>query len=100
MCDSTPLRKDFALRDQICRASVSSMTNIAEGFGRKTDGDFAHFLDVARASVLEVESLMYIALDLKHIQQDEFDEIYRLAEETVSLIAGLTSYLRNNSRRS
>jgi len=58
VCDRTPLRRDFGLCDQIRRASVSSMTNIAEGFGRKTDGDFAHFLDVARASVLEVESLI------------------------------------------
>jgi len=75
------------------------MTNIAEGFGRKTDGDFAHFLDVARGSALEVESLLYVARDLEYIQETEFDKIYKLSEETVSLISGLTAYLRKQPGR-
>ena len=54
VCAGDRLSKDFGLKGQICRAAVSAMTNIAEGFGRKTDGDFAHFLDVARGSALEV----------------------------------------------
>ena len=103
MCATGRLNRDFGLRDQICRASVSTMTNIAEGFGRKTDGDFAHFLDVARGSALEVESLLYVARDLEYIQQSEFEKIYQLSEETISLLSGLTSYLRKqpmaNSRR-
>ena len=99
ICAGDRLCKDFGLKSQICRAAVSAMTNIAEGFGRKTDGDFAHFLDVARGSALEVESLLYVALDLKYIQESEFERIYDLSEETVSLISGLTSYLRNHSKR-
>ena len=51
----------FGLKDQICRAAVSAMSNVAEGFGRKTNKDFAHFLDQARASAVEVQSLLYIA---------------------------------------
>jgi four helix bundle protein len=56
--------KDYGLKDQIRRAAVSSMCNIAEGYGRKSDKDFAHFLDIARASALEVQSILYVALDL------------------------------------
>jgi four helix bundle protein len=94
VCATGRLNRDFGLRDQIRRAAVSTMTNIAEGFGRKTDGDFAHFLDVARGSALEVESLLYVARDLEYIQEPEFEKIYTLTDETVSLISGLTSYLR------
>lgn len=99
VCAGNRFSKVFGLKGQICRAAVSAMTNIAEGFGRKTDGDFAHFLDVARGSALEVESLLYVARDLEYIQESEFERIYNLSEETVSLISGLTSYLRNHSKR-
>ena len=96
ICAQTRLSKDFGLKDQICRAAVSAMTNIAERFGRKSNADFAHFLDLARGSALEVESLLYVARDLEYIQESEFEKIYSLSEETVSLIGGLTAYLRKN----
>lgn len=64
-----PFSKDYALRDQICRAAVSSMSNIAEGFSRNSDRDFAHFLDIAKGSVLEVQSLLYVASDLGYIEK-------------------------------
>lgn len=95
VCGIAPFSRDFGLKDQICRAAVSSMTNVAEGFGRKSSKDFAHFLDVARGSTLEVQSLLYVACDLKYIQSEEFEKLYKIAEETISLIAGFTSYLRN-----
>ena len=88
------LNRDFGLRDQICRAAVSSMSNIAEGFGRKSDKDFAHFLDMARGSATEVQSLLYVALDIGYVDQQAFDRLHRIASETASLIAGFTSYLR------
>jgi four helix bundle protein len=94
LCATGRMNRDFGLRDQICRAAVSAMTNIAEGFGRRTHGDFAHFLDVARGSVLEVESLLYVAQDLGYIEGTEFARLYEIAEETTSPIGGLTSYLR------
>ena len=90
--------RDFGLKDQICRAAVSSMSNIAEGFGRKSAKDFAHFLDVARGSALEVQSLLYVARDLKYIDEADFDRLYKLADETVSLIAGFTAYLRRTQK--
>ncbi len=60
-CASGEFYKDFDLKDQIRRAAVSSMSNVAEGFGRKTNKDFAHFLDLARGSTIEVQSLLYVA---------------------------------------
>lgn len=88
--------RDFGLRDQICRAAVSSRSNIAEGFGRKRGKDFAHFLDLARGSGLEVQSLLYVARDLNYIDQIAFERLYQLADETISLIAGFTAYLRKS----
>ena len=93
-CTRGNFSRDFGLKDQICRAAVASMSNIAEGFGRRSGKDFAHFLDIARGSALEVQSLLYMARDLNYISEADFHRLYRLAEETISLIGGFTSYLR------
>jgi four helix bundle protein len=69
--------KDFSLRDQIRRASVSIMANIAEGFARRSDKDFAYFLNISRSSAAEVQSHLYVALDQGYIEQKEFNEIYK-----------------------
>lgn len=63
--------KDFGLKDQIRRASVSIMANIAEGQGRRTNTEFANFLNIARGSVSEVQSHLYIAFGLNYINQKE-----------------------------
>jgi four helix bundle protein len=97
-CQDGKLKRDFGLRDQICRAAVSSMSNIAEGFARKSDRDFAHFLDIAKGSATEVQSLLYVALDVGYVTRDEFDRVYKLAAEAASLIGGLTSYLRRGEK--
>jgi four helix bundle protein len=88
------LGKDFGLRDQLCRAAVSTMSNVAEGFARRSDKDFAHFLDIAKGSAMEVQSLLYVALDVGYINQPKFERLYKLADETISLIVGFSSYLR------
>ena len=93
-CAQGSLGRDFALRDQICRAAVSSMSNIAEGFSRNSDRDFAHFLDIAKGSVLEVQSLLYVALDIGYIGKDDFEKLYELTDKTASLMGGLIVYLR------
>ena len=95
-CSSGAISQDYGLRNQICRAAVSSMSNIAEGFGRSSNKDFAHFLDMARGSTMETQSLLYVALDIGYINQATFDSLYKLAEETSSLIIGFSSYLRAN----
>jgi four helix bundle protein len=87
-------QRDYCLRDQICRAAVSSMSNIAEGFARRTSRDFAHFLDVARGSAVEVQSLLYVAFDVGYISADQFKGLNAMADEVVALVGGFTGYLR------
>jgi four helix bundle protein len=99
ICNETGLRKDFGLRDQLCRASVSAMSNIAEGFARNTDKDFARFLDQARGSCGEVQSLLYVAQDVGYLPTEGFQRLYKLADETTSIIAGFSSYLRNRETK-
>ena len=89
------LAKDFGLRDQIQRAAVSMMSNIAEGHGYLSNKQFIHFLNIARASGAEVQSLLYVMLDADYIMEDEFSRLYKITEQTISLTAGLQRYLRN-----
>ena len=98
-CAEGALAKDFGFRDQLRRAGVSSMSNIAEGFARKSDREFAHSLDIAKGSAIEVQSLTYVALDVHYIGAPVFDRLSRLADEAASLVAGLTTYLRGITRR-
>ncbi|MEQ1642345.1 MAG: four helix bundle protein [Pyrinomonadaceae bacterium] len=88
--------KDFGLRDQFRRATVSIMANIAEGFGRRTNKDFANFLVIAHGSAAEVQSHLYVALDLDYIAQPAFDEIYQLIDETSRMIMSLNLHLRKS----
>ena len=97
LCSQGRFSRDFGLKDQICRAAVSSMSNIAEGFIRSSNKDFAHFLDIARASATEVQSLLYVALDVGYIDKSEFERLYNLGDETILLIGSLASYLRRDS---
>jgi four helix bundle protein len=86
--------KDYGLREQIQRASVSIMTNIAEGFGRHSDKEFANFLNIAHASVSEVQSHLYVALDLNYVDQDLFTKLYDLLDEISRMTLALAQRLR------
>ncbi len=86
--------KDYSLKDQIRRASISVMSNIAEGFSRHTDREFIQFLHVAKGSISEVQSQLYVALDLKYISEATFKELYELLEEAIRLISGFVRYLK------
>lgn len=97
---SENFQRDYGLRNQICRAAVSSMSNITEGFARRTSRDFAHFLDVARGSAVEVQSLLYVAFDVKYISSGQLKTMYTTADEVIALVGGLTSYLRGPRGRS
>ncbi len=81
--------KDFGLRDQIRRASVSVMSNIAEGFDRAGRAEFHQFLVIAKGSVAEVRSQLYVALDAEYINNDQFEQFKELADETSRIIGGL-----------
>ncbi|MEW6173120.1 MAG: four helix bundle protein [Bacillota bacterium] len=91
--------RDYGLRDQIQRASVSIMANIAEGFDSKSDKMFLQFLSYALSSTTEVQSHLYVALDQEYITQDLFDELYEKASKTKSVILGFMRYLRSKTKR-
>jgi len=86
--------KDFGFRDQIQRAGVSIMNNIAEGFERSTDAEFARFLDVAKGSCGEVRSLYHTAEDLDYVDAITAEARRVKARQIAAGIAALTSHLR------
>ncbi|MBI2435894.1 MAG: four helix bundle protein [Candidatus Hydrogenedentes bacterium] len=91
--------RDFSLRDQIRRASVSVMSNIAEGFDRRGNREFVQFLSIAKGSVAEVQAQLYVALDAGYLQQEAFDYLYGLARDTGRLIGGFIRYLTNATQQ-
>jgi len=89
--------KDYGLRDQLRRAAVSVMLNIAEGFARKTNKEFIQFLVIAHGSAAEVQSALYVALDQEYIGHEQFASLYALTDDTSKVIMGLSNYLRKSS---
>lgn len=87
------LAKDFGLGDQIQRAAVSVMTNIAEGFDCESHVEFARFLGISRRSAIEVQSLLYAALDIGYLTEETFKAEYQQADKTKALIGGLKKSL-------
>ena len=88
--------RDYALRDQLRRASVSVMSNVAEGHGRGGRKEFLQFLSMAQGSTNEVCSHLYVALDQGYIDDSEFRLLTELAQEIARLIGGLVRYLRTS----
>ena len=88
--------KDFGLRDQIRRAAVSIMSNIAEGHDRSGTGEFVQFLANAKGSAAEVRCQLYVAVDQGYINDEAFHELTDLATETGRMIGGLMNYLRGS----
>jgi four helix bundle protein len=86
--------RDFGLKDQIRRAAVSIMSNIAEGYDRSGTGEFVQFLATAKGSAAEVRCQLYVAADQNYIQESEFTELSSLAAETGNMVGGLMKYLR------
>jgi four helix bundle protein len=83
------LKRDLGLKDQIQRASVSIMANIAEGFERGRASEFHQFLSVAKASCAELRSHLYVALDAAYLHNDEFGQLKIQAEEVGRVVGGL-----------
>ena len=89
--------RDFGLRDQIQRATVSIMSNIAEGFERAGKSEFHQFRVVAKASCAEVRSQLYVALDTGYISNDQFESARAQAEEVGRIIGGLRASLKRKA---
>jgi four helix bundle protein len=99
--NSGKFARDFGLRDQIRRAAVSIISNIAEGFESKTQALFIDLLGRAKGSAGELRAQLYVALDQGYITQAQFDQGYKLAKRTAGKIYGLMQYLvtQPNARR-
>jgi len=91
--------KDFGLRDQIQRASVSVMGNVAEGYDRGGDKEFIQFLSVSKGSCGEVKSHLYVALDQQYINPTQFNQLYNSTDEVGRLLAGFMAYLKQSDLR-
>ena len=89
--------RDFDLRKQFRRFATSIMANIAEGQGRRSDKDFAHFLNIALGSVAETKSHLYLALDLGYVEQGFFDTTYERLDEIGRMVFGLVAHLRKQA---
>ena len=98
LTDKGGFARDFGLRDQTRRAAVSIMANIAEGHGRRSNSEFANFLNLARGSAHEVQSHLYVAVGLGYIERSDFDLIYSSLSEVSRMTLGLARYLRENDR--
>jgi four helix bundle protein len=97
VCKTVPLKNDFGLRDQLQRAAVSAMTNLAEGFDRTGEGEKLQFWNIARASAGEVKSLLYVALDNQLADEASIQKLNALAVEVSALTQGLINSF--NKRR-
>jgi four helix bundle protein len=89
-------KKDYGLKDQIQRAAVSVMNNIAEGFERNNNKEFITFLKYSKGSAGEVRSMLYVALDLNYISKASFNKNYELAINIIKQLSNFIKYLRKH----
>lgn len=85
--------KDFVFKDQVQRAGVSIMNNIAKGFERKTNNEFKQFLFISKGSCGEVRSMLYLSKDLNKISESSFNKLFSLTEEISKILSGLIKTL-------
>lgn len=95
--DGAAFERDYGLRNQIQRAAVSAMSNIAEGYERDSDREFRHFLSIAKASAGEVRSLLYVALDRTYIDHATHG---RLTEQATRLSRQIATFMRYLAKES
>lgn len=89
--------KDFGLREQIQRASVSIMNNIAEGFERNNNKDYIKFLGYSKGSAGEVRSMLYVATDLGYVSDESFNSLHQLSVNIITQISNFIKYLKTVS---
>jgi four helix bundle protein len=100
LCKTTPLKNDFGLLNQLQRAAVSAMTNLAEGFERVGEGEKLQFWNIARASAGEVKSLLYAVHDDQLAENAAIEKVQALAVEVSALTQGLINSFSKRRRES
>ena len=91
--------RDFRFRDQVRDAADSSERNVAEGFGRFNPAEFARFLDISRASLLEVKSHLRKGFIVGYLKEDEYRQLDQLATRAIQAVARFQRYLRSPQAR-
>ena len=89
--------KDFSLKDQMRRASVSVMSNIAEGYARRGNKEFIQFMFISKASCAELQSHLYLAVDLNYISKEIFESLYEQLDKIQRKLSSFIKVLRNNT---
>jgi four helix bundle protein len=87
---------DLRFKSQISSAAVSVMSNIAEGFSRNSNKEFIRFLFIAKGSIAELQSQLYVAVDLDYIKKEFQEEIYKQADLTAKYISKFITYLKDH----
>jgi len=95
-CEAGRVARDYALVDQLRRAAVSVVSNVAEGFERKRSASFIQFLDYARGSCAELRAHLYLASDVGWLIPNDFARLMRLADELGRMLAGLQAAQRRH----
>ncbi len=95
VCKVIELKKDYSLADQIRRAAISIMANIAEGFSRKSKKEFIQFLYIAKSSAAELQSHLYVALDQGYLDKEKFDDLYGESEKIQRMLPNFIKYLNS-----
>lgn len=94
---SEKFKKDYGLREQIQRAAVSILNNISEGFERNNNKEFIKFLLYSKGSAGEIRAMLYVALDINYISDEEFQKYYTNAINIITQIANFITYLRKST---
>ncbi len=94
--ENESLRKDFGLKDQIRRASISVISNIPEGFERNGNKEFIQFLSIAKGSAGEVRAQLYIIKELNFINEEEFVLLYEKVTQVSKMLSGFINYLKQS----
>jgi len=94
---NSELRKNFALKDQLIRCSISITANIAEGFERNSNKEFCYFLAIAKGSTGELRSFLYVLLDNQFITKSDFEKLYQESQEIFAMLSKLIRYLSNSN---
>ena len=92
------VKNDFKYVDQVRSSAASGPSNIAEGFGRRSNAEFLHYLDIARGSLNETQNHLKDGVDRHYIDEEEFAELHTLSRRALAALSRFQRYLRRNKR--